>query len=247
MSNAIAKTSRGILFLFLSLLVALPAAPVAEPVAPPKALAKPVAPDKALAKPVAPGGPDLIVVGEDEPWMAALAAPVAGLGRQGDRLPLVIAVSWPPSCRANWLIGRASPHKVVVLAAAEAALGLALSPLAPEVLTLSIDPVSASLAVARRFWPRTRQVVAAAADDMEAIVRGSSLAAEMGLPLLIRPRSDRKTALLRDLCELGAEEVLAVVSDPERKPRWARTEMNAVNSVLRCGCKFFPRAMLKTA
>ena len=67
------------------------------------------------------------------------------------------------------------------------------------------------------------KVVVAAADDAEAIVLGSSLAARMSIPLLIRERSESRTSLARTLADLGVEEMLAAVSDADHAPAWANS------------------------
>jgi hypothetical protein len=166
--------------------------------------------------------PDLLVVAEEEPWMAAVAAPVAAKYRHEGRLPLLVVVSFPPSRQANWLISRVGAEKTVLLGPRETKLmGPVLSSLSPEALSLGVDPVYGSLRVARRFWGQTRQAVVAPADDPEAILMGSSLAGSLSAPLLIRPSKEGPRPLMKALADLKLEELLAVVSDPVRLPRWA--------------------------
>ncbi len=166
--------------------------------------------------------PDLLVVAAEEPWMAAVAAPVAAKYRHNDRLPLLVAVSFPPSRQANWLISRVGAEKTVLLGPRETKLmGPVLPSLSPEVLSLGVDPVYGSLRVARRFWGQTRQAVVAPADDPEAILMGSSLAGSLSAPLLIRQSKEGPRPMMKALADLKLEEVLAVVSDPVRLPRWA--------------------------
>ena len=165
--------------------------------------------------------PDLLVVGEEEPWITALAAPVIARLRQDRRAALMFAVSYPPSRRANWLISQIAPQRPVVLASAESvSLGPALEKCSPEVLTLGIDPVYASLRIAKRFWQRPRQAVVAPADDIEALLLGASLAGNLSIPLLIRDSAESRKTMSESLDEAGVEEALLVVTDPDRGPRW---------------------------
>jgi hypothetical protein len=177
---------------------------------------------------------DLIVVGEEQPWLAALAAPLANKMRHEGGDPLLLAVAYPPSNRSDWLLTRAAPRHAIVLAASESApLGPVLSTLSPEILPLGIDPVYGSLALARRFWRQTRRVVVAPANDLEGILLGATLATTVNAPLLIRNRSEDRAALLAAVRELGVEEVLLAVSEPQRAPRWARQPDDRVQVVTR--------------
>ena len=206
----------GVLILASHLLAAaLPVCRAAEP-----AKAPSTATAAAAAKSVRP---DLLLVAEEEPWLAAVAAPVAAGGyRRGDHLPLLLAVSFPPSRQASWLISRTGAKRAVLLGPKETKVtGPAIPSLAPEVLWLGVDPVYGSLRVARQFWGRTRQAVVAPADDPEAILMGSSLAGSLRAPLLIRESKEGPRAMIKALADLEFEELLAVVSDPLRPPRWA--------------------------
>jgi hypothetical protein len=195
--------------------IALAGCQASEPPQESPSAAKATAPSKSTR-------PDLLVVAEEEPWMAAVAAPVAAKYRRQGRLPLLVAVSFPPSRQANWLISRAGGGKTVLLGPSETkSMGPVLPSLSPEVLSLGVDPVYGSLRVARRFWDQTRLAVIAPADDPEAILVGSSLAGSRSAPLLIRQRKEGPRAMMKAVAELNIEEVLAVVSDPVRLPRWA--------------------------
>ncbi len=166
--------------------------------------------------------PDLIVVAEDAPWMAAVAAPVAGKLGRSSQTPLMVAVDFPPSARASWLIARAAPRSTVVLATAGAVrLGPVLPTLSPEILAVGIDPVYGSLAVARRFWRQSRTAVVAHSDDAEAIIAGALLADGLAAPLLIRDRAETREAMLAALRGLGVEQVFLAASDPRRAAAWA--------------------------
>ena len=50
---------------------------------------------------------------------------------------------------------------------------------------------------------------------------GSSLAGSLSAPLLIRESKEGSRPMMKALADLKIEELLAVVSDPVRLPRWA--------------------------
>jgi hypothetical protein len=177
---------------------------------------------------------DLIVVGEDQPWMAALATPLAGKLRRSGGDPLLLAVAYPPSDRSDWLLTRVAPRRTIILSACDSPhLGPLLPTLSPEILPLGIDPIYGSLALARRFWKRTRLAVVAPANDLEGILLGAALAETVDAPLLIRDRGESRAALLAAVQELGVKEVLLAVSEPQRAPRWARQPDDRVQVLTR--------------
>jgi hypothetical protein len=167
-------------------------------------------------------GVELLVVAEDDPWSLALAAPVVARLRQAGCVPLVVAISDPPTHEADWLIGVAGPRRPVVLAPERPMrLGYALEKLSPEVVTIGSDAAEASLRVAKRFWGHSREAVLAAADDPEAVILGSALAAGRALPLVLRQRSETSEAVAAALVELGVGRAWIAVGDPNRAPAWA--------------------------
>ena len=89
----------------------------------------------AAASTAAVEGVDFIAVAEDEPWMAAVAAPLAArLGAAG-RIPPVIALSSPPTPEAANVIRLAAPKRLLLLTVAERPkLGPLLSDFSPEVM-----------------------------------------------------------------------------------------------------------------
>ena len=174
------------------------------------------------AAPAAPAKFDFLVVSEDEPWTAAVAAPVAALQRVGGQTPLLIALGTPPTREAEQLVELAAPkHPLVLAATTEPKLGRALERCTPEVMAIGSDPVRGSLLVAKRFWGRPRQVVVAATEDAEGILFGAALAARLSIPLLLCERTESRAALGRALEDLGVEEALAAVADADHAPLWA--------------------------
>ena len=81
----------------------------------------------------APAKFDFLVVSEDEPWTAAVAAPVAALQRVGGQTPLLIALGTPPTREAEQLVELAAPkHPLVLAATTEPKLGRALEHARPR-------------------------------------------------------------------------------------------------------------------
>ncbi len=177
-------------------------------------------------------GVDFIAVAEDEPWMAAVAAPLAARLGGGGRIPLVVAMSSPPTPEAMEAIRLAAPRRLLLLTAAnKLKLSPQLSKFAPEAMAIGADPVQGSFATAKRFWDRPKRAVVAADDDAEGIVLGAALAARRSMPLLLRQRSETRASLAKALAELGVEEVLAAVSDAHRAPAWASSHKYRVQLV----------------
>jgi hypothetical protein len=134
----------------------------------------------------------------------------------------VLAISDPPTHEADWLIGLAEPRRPVVLAPERPMrLGYALEKLSPEVVTIGSDAAEASLRVAKRFWGHSREAVVAAADDPEAVILGSALAAGRTVPLVLRRRGETGEAVAAALLQLGVKREWVAVSDRDRAPAWA--------------------------
>ena len=145
-----------------------------------------------------------------------LAARLGG----GGRIPLVVAMSSPPTPEAMEAIRLAAPRRLLLLTAAnKLKLSPQLSKFAPEAMAIGADPVQGSFATAKRFWDWPKRAVVAADDDAEGIVLGAALAARRSMPLLLRQRSETRASLAKALAELGVEEVLAAVSDAHRARR----------------------------
>jgi hypothetical protein len=165
---------------------------------------------------------DFLVVPEDEPWTAAVAAPVAAVEKAGSQAPLLIALGTPPTREAEQLVELAAPkHPLVLATVTEPKLGRALERCGAEVMAIGPDPVRGSLLVAKRFWGRPRQVVVAAVEDAEGVLFGGALAARMSIPLLLAERTETRAKLGEALQDLGVEEALAAVADADHAPLWA--------------------------
>ncbi len=99
-------------------------------------------------------------------------------------------------------------------------LGTALKKRLPEVIQIGSDPIAASAKVANRFWRRCRDVVVAVADDPEAIILGSALAAGRGEPMLLCGREELEVGVSTALTNLSAQRLLVAVSDVKTAPHW---------------------------
>ena len=171
----------------------------------------------------APPVDELLVAVEEEPWTAAVAAPVAARLQASGRSPLLIVISSPPTHEADWLATLAGTRRVTVFAASQKLKLIgAIAKAVPEMLKLDSGASDGSLLVAKRFWKQSRQAVVAPANDAEAIILGGSLAAALAVPLLIREPGETRTALAQVLHDLGVQEILVSVSDPAGAPAWAR-------------------------
>ncbi len=166
-----------------------------------------------------------ILASEEAPWSVALAAPVAAhLGRSGQS-PLVMAIGSPPTREAQWLLSlTAGPRPIVLATSRSMKLGSGLEERSPEMLHIGDDPSQASAIVARRFWNHSGEAVVAAADDPEAIILGSSLAAGMGVPLLLYPREEEGTAVSAAIRDLSVGRMLVAVSERKKTPHWIEQE-----------------------
>ena len=156
--------------------------------------------------------------------MAAVAAPVAATFQRAGRTALVLVFSNPPTHEADWLVSLAAPRRVTVLASTRRPkLGGAVEKRSPEIIPVGSSPGAASLMVAKRFWKQSQEAVLAPVDDPEAVILGASLAARLSVPLLVRERSESRTAVAEDLRELGVERIVVALSDPGKAPPWTRS------------------------
>ncbi len=162
-----------------------------------------------------------IVTSENEPWSVALAAPVAAHLRKSGPTPLVMALTSPPTREAEWLLSLAPGKRPIVLATSDPLnLGAALQKRSPELLPIGSGPSQASAMVAKRFWNHSREVVLAMADDPEAVILGSALAAGLDTPILLCECDEAAAAVSAALQDLSVARVLVAVSDAKKSPRW---------------------------
>src|SRR5271157_5264105 len=162
-----------------------------------------------------------ILASEDEPWTIALAAPAAAHLRESGLASLIMALSSPPTREAEWLLSLASgPRPIVLVTSNPLKLGSALQDQSPELLRVGSDPGAASATVAKRFWNHSREVVVAMADDAEAVILGSALAAGLDVPILLCEQGEAGTAVSAVLQDLSVARMLVAVSDLKKTPRW---------------------------
>jgi hypothetical protein len=169
-----------------------------------------------------------VIASEDAPWSLALAAPVAAQLQQSGASPLFMAVTSPPTREAEWLLTLSPGKKPIVLSTSnKTKLGSVLARRLPTVVKIGNEPCMASAIVAKRFWTRTDAVVLAAADDPEAEILGSALAAAMRVPLLICEREQPGAGIEAAMKDLAAARTLVAVSDAEKAPRWLKQSLIA--------------------
>jgi len=162
-----------------------------------------------------------IMASENYPWTLALVAPVAAHLRKSGPSPLVMALTSPPTREAEWLLSLTPGRRPIVLVTSNPLkLGATLQKRTPELLCIGCDPSAASAAVAKRFWNHSREVVVAMADDPEAVILGSALAAGLGVPILLCEQNEAGTAVSAALKELSVARMLIAVSDPKKSPQW---------------------------
>ncbi len=162
-----------------------------------------------------------IMASENYPWTLALVAPVAAHLRKSGSSPLVMALTTPPTREAEWLLSLTPGRRPIVLVTSNPLkLGTTLQKRTPELLHIGSDPSAASAAVAKRFWNHSREVVVAIADDPEAVILGSALAAGLGVPILLCEQNEAGTAVSATLNELSVARMLVAVSDAKKSPQW---------------------------
>ncbi len=103
-------------------------------------------------------------------------------------------------------------------------LGGTLQGRSPELVEIGNDPSQASATVAKRFWKHSREVVVAMADDPEAVILGSALAAGLGVPVLLCQQDDAGPAVSAALRDLSVVRMLVAVSDVNKSPRWVQQQ-----------------------
>ena len=162
-----------------------------------------------------------MIASEEAPWSVALAAPVAARMHQTGASPLFMAVTNPPTREAEWLLTLSPTRRPIVLVTSnQLKLGPVLEKRSPELLKIGSDPCQASAMLATHFWSHSRSVVVAAADDPEAVILGSALAAGLRVPLLLCEKDRAGSGIEESLKELGVTRMLVATSEANDAPRW---------------------------
>jgi hypothetical protein len=162
-----------------------------------------------------------LIASEDAPWSTALAAPVAAQLQQAGPSTLFMAVTSPPTREAEWLLTLTPGRKPIVLSTSnQMKLGAVLAKRSPTVLKIGNEPCAASAIVAKHFWTRANSVVVAAADDPEAAILGSALAAGLRVPLLLSEREQPGQGIEAVLKDLSVERMFVAASETKTAPRW---------------------------
>ena len=164
---------------------------------------------------------DFITVPENQPWLVAVACPLASRLRHDGRVPLLIAVGTPPTKEAEDLLDRVAPQGcLMLLSGPDPGPPASLMKPSTEVVVAGPSPIQGSLLLAKRFWGKSRDIVVAALDDPEAAILGSTLASHLSIPVLLHEKLEDGTSLSAALDELQVEEVFLATAEAAEKPPW---------------------------
>ena len=73
------------------------------------------------------------------------------------------------------------------------------------------------------------------ADDPEAVILGSALAAGLDVPILLCEREEAGAAVSAALQDLSVARMLVAVSDAKKSPRWIRAAANRLRNPAAAG------------
>jgi hypothetical protein len=184
---------------------------------------KSAAADKPQAQSPAPlrGAVDIVICAERDEHLYPLIAPLAARLAGTNGPPMFLAVSLPPAGHAARMIARTRPRARLLLRT-DAWSGQDANRPAPEAVAVatSSDATQAALELARTFWGRTDRLVIADANDQEAAVLGSALAAHLGIPFIPVHSGRAAEALPDGLRRLEVKEVLLASSQGQEKAGW---------------------------
>lgn len=156
---------------------------------------------------------DLIVVPEEAPWFAALAAPAAARLASRGEAPLVIALAGPRDEPVAGFLDTIPKKRRLALMPDEDALEVCdAHVLCGAQFITGHDPLAASAAVAARFWGRPKQLVLAPLHDPAAAILAATYAAHTAQPLVLYRVEDEDGALAETLAKLAPEQITVVVS-----------------------------------
>jgi hypothetical protein len=132
-----------------------------------------------------------------------------------------MALTSPPTREAEWLLTVSPGSKPIVLSTSnKMKLGAVLAKRSPTVLKIGNEPCAASAIVAKHFWTRADSVVVAAADDPEAAILGSALAAGLHVPLLLCERDQPGQGIEAALKDLSVGRMFVAASETKHAPHW---------------------------
>jgi hypothetical protein len=164
---------------------------------------------------------DLIVVPDSEPWLLAVAAPLAKRLAANGPIPLLLSASARSKPEVSLLVQRAGVRTALVLSSSDGpqwAQGLGKS--SPGLVPPGARPLEASLRIARRYWGTSGEVVLATLADPESVILGSVLAVGRGVPLLVVEKGENQTAVAKAIEDLGAERVAIAGGTARPLPAW---------------------------
>lgn len=164
----------------------------------------------------------LLIVAESEEWLLSIASPLASKLRHGKEVPILVSLSAKPMKETLELVKRLSSCRSVVLSCSpEPASTRDIEGLRPGVFSTSSNPTQAGAKVAEAFWGKSNDVVVACADDPEAVILGSMLAANLGVPFIPAGNFEDRKVLSACLARLGVQRVLAATANGTADPSLA--------------------------
>jgi len=163
----------------------------------------------------------LLLVADSDEDVLAMAAPITAKLSDGPGRVLLAVTSDETRDEIASLTALAGKSKALLLRRAPRP-GAKEDP-AIDVSTLFTVPEgtwAGGVALAKRFWGRSEEVVLAIEGDGEAGLLASALAARRRVPLLIVPRDATSDSVAASLKQLGARRVCVVVCAPATPAAW---------------------------
>jgi hypothetical protein len=127
---------------------------------------------------------DLIAVWEPDPWLLAVATPIAGRIARADGKPFLLVASTRPLAKTPLVKGLRVRRCLALASDPGNAIIRGLDGLPCELVCAEAGPTQTALALATRFWGKCDGVVVAALDAPDASILGAALAAHMGMPFV---------------------------------------------------------------
>ena len=156
---------------------------------------------------------DLIVVSEAEPWLAAVAAPVAAQLAVAGQPPLLLVVTKAPDEGATSFLRAISRDRaMVVVSSTHVAAACGGAALCGVQVVTGDSPLAATVIVAGRFWDPRTPVVAAGMADAREVILAAAYAAHHRLPLILYQAEDLAGRLGQAMSALRPSRIVAVVS-----------------------------------
>jgi len=176
---------------------------------------------------------EAVIISESNESMLAVVAPVVARMADGRRRILLAVTSYETHDGVRRLTEQVGTGRTLVIRAKSdhSASDRSIAQTKAE-LTIPDDSLTAGVALACRFWGRSRDVVLADPLDGEACLLGATLATHRGVPFLPVPRTCTAANLAGLLRQIEAKGATLVVCGGASVPPWTRDLPQEV-SVLR--------------